>query len=90
MQIITPLRQTLPFPLPFIDLRSSCLPILISSFEPNETFFGSGEASSNVFFFRLAAVFMGGEYESPLSKPVDGFGKSLIGPIAQKDRAAVS
>jgi hypothetical protein len=41
-------------------------------------------------FFRLAAVFMGGEYENPLSKPVNDFGKWLIGPIAQKDRAAVS
>ena len=33
---------------------------------------------------------MGGEYENLLSKPVNDFGKSLIGPIAQKDRAAVS
>ena len=33
---------------------------------------------------------MGGEYGSPLSKPENDFGKSLIGPIAQKDRAAVS
>jgi hypothetical protein len=41
-------------------------------------------------FFRLAAVFMGGEYGNPLSKPENDFGKSLIGPIAQKDRAAVS
>jgi hypothetical protein len=42
------------------------------------------------YFFRLAMVFMRGEYGNYLSKPRNNFGKALIGPIAQEDRATVS